>query len=238
MPAGPRPVQVLMSCPARSGDPPAADVVVVPLQVRVTEILRQPTWSRSAWIAQRTPVDCPANTGGDPADPRVARDTPRGHLAGGPVRACCGAKFTNPPPPQLLSLPVPGDRTGGPGHATTASASRSSLRRERHQRQPRRPLVTAQASPTVTVCAPPRARHRRDYVRPYVFVRWPRYQNCRTCRGQRSHQRRHVSGLPAGSGHAWVTLIQVLSRQGPGKRSAPSAPPRGPPRGSSGRSRG
>jgi len=116
MPAGPRPVQVLMSCPARSGDPPAADVVVVPLQVRVTEILTQPAWSRSAWIAQRTPVDCPANTGGDPADPRVARDTPRGHLAGGPVRARCGAEFND-----LTSSPV----TPRPDQLRCSGATRS-----------------------------------------------------------------------------------------------------------------
>ncbi len=125
MPAGPRPIHVLMSCPARSGDPPAADVVVVPLQVRVTEMLRQPAWSRSAWIAQRTPADCPANTG-DPADPRAARDTPRGHLAGDPVRACCGAEIND-----LTSSPVT-PRADQPPLPRTANV---------RQRQPRRSLV-------------------------------------------------------------------------------------------------
>jgi hypothetical protein len=66
---GARPTQMLTSCPSRGDEPGTLEVVVTPRQVRVTTAVSRPPPSGPARTAQRTPPDCPANTGGDGAAP-------------------------------------------------------------------------------------------------------------------------------------------------------------------------
>ena len=59
-----RPTHMLTSCPSRGDEPGTLEVVVTPRQVRVTTAVSRPAPSGSARTAQRTPPDCPANSGG------------------------------------------------------------------------------------------------------------------------------------------------------------------------------